>query len=187
MLDYEELPETYGVDECELLYKDPGWVFIYWEVTDSGIAAARHQLGAAGGSARLVLRLFSSPSGEHGREIQDVDLSSNHGRRYLPAPHAGEQLRAAVGLLSPEGYFAPIAHSSVVRVPPGHPSGEGPVEWMEVVPGRTRGREREPIVIVGRGQGHAERGVRDPSDSGEGGASPTGPWGAPSSGSGKGK
>src|SRR5438132_9709031 len=27
MLDLEELPETYGVDECEVLYKDPWWVF----------------------------------------------------------------------------------------------------------------------------------------------------------------
>ena len=45
MLDFEELPEHYGVDECEVLDKDPFWVFAYWEVTDRGLAAAR---GAAG-------------------------------------------------------------------------------------------------------------------------------------------
>jgi hypothetical protein len=161
MLDLAELPETYGVDECEVLYKDPFWVFAYWEVTDGGLGAARAQLGPSAETARLVLRLFTTTEARGGveREIKDVDLGGLHGRRYLPAPRPGAHLRVAVGLLSPEGYFAPIAHSSLIRVPPAEPSPPGPVEWMEVVPSRTRGREREPLVLVRRGAGHAERGL----------------------------
>ena len=60
MLDFEELPESYGVDECEVLYKDPFWVFAYWEVTDGGLGAARAQLGQSADGARLVLRLFTT-------------------------------------------------------------------------------------------------------------------------------
>src|SRR5262249_37105403 len=84
MLDLEELPETYGVDECEVLNKDPFWVFAFWEVTEHGIAAAREQLGPSGGGARLVLRLFATVSGPSGadREVQDFDLHERHGRRY---------------------------------------------------------------------------------------------------------
>src|SRR5262245_17917133 len=82
MLDIEELPETYGVDECEVLYKDPHWVFAYWEVTEHGLEAARAQLGPSSGSARLVLRLFTTV--QHGQEVErnvhDVDLPWNHGR-----------------------------------------------------------------------------------------------------------
>jgi hypothetical protein len=160
MLDLEEPPETYGVDECEVLYKDPHWVFVYWEVTDGGLSGARAQLGPSAGQSRLVLRLFSTVAGASGmdRQIHDVDLDWNHGRKYLQAPRQGAHLRAAVGLLSIEGYFAPIAHSSLTRLPPVEP-GDGPVEWMEVLPDRSRGRERQSLVIVRRGHPHAERGL----------------------------
>jgi hypothetical protein len=178
MLDLEELPETYGVDECEVLYKDPFWVFAYWEVTDGGIDAARAQLGPSSTSARLVLRLFTTlqKDAEVQREVHDVDLHGRHGRRYLPSVKPGAHLRVAVGLLSPEGYFAPIAHSSLLRVPYAEPAPPGPVEWMEVVPERSRGREREPLVIVRRGPNeHFERGL---DDGGQG--RPPGTWGGSS-------
>jgi hypothetical protein len=160
MLDLEELPEIYGVDECEVLYKDPWWVFAYWEVTDGGLESARAQLGPSAGSARLVLRLFTTTQrdGETHREVHDIDLSGRHGRRYLPSVKPGAHLRVAVGLLTPEGYFAPIAHSSLQRVPYAEPAPPGPVEWMEVIPSRSRGRDREPLVIVRRPPGeHEER------------------------------
>lgn len=188
MLDLEELPETYGVDECEVLYKDPFWVFAYWEITENGLAAARAQLGPSASSARLVMRLFTTVATQGGveRHIQDADLSWNHGRRYLQAPKPGAHLRIAVGLLSQEGYFAPIAHSSLVRVPSPEPGPEGPVEWMEVVPNRSR--EREPLVIVRRGQDHEERGAPSGDRGGDGGTSPGGRWkpGAWNPGSGSG-
>ena len=52
MLDFEELPETYGVDECEVLFKDPFWVFAYWEVTDGGIVVGARAARAVGASRR---------------------------------------------------------------------------------------------------------------------------------------
>ena len=169
MLDLEELPETYGVDECEVLFKDPFWVFAYWEVTEAGISSARAQLGQSAQSSKLVLRMFTTVPGPEGvdRQTQDVDLPWNHGRRYMQAPRPGAHLRVAVGLLSGEGYFAPIAHSSLVRVPPADPQ-PGAVDWMEVVPPKTRGRQREPLVVVRRGASHDERGVKSPRGFGDG-------------------
>jgi hypothetical protein len=177
MLDLDELPDTYGVDECEVLFKDPYWVFAYWEVTEAGLSSARAQLGPSAASARLVLRLFTTIGSGH-REVNDVDLPSHHGRRYLPAVRPGAHLRVAVGLLSPEGYFAPIAHSSLQRIPHAEPAPAGPVEWMEVVPTRTRGREKEPLVIVRRGGGHSERGIAGTPSEAPGGSSSTTrpPW-----------
>jgi hypothetical protein len=176
MLDFEELPETYGIDECEVLAKDPFWCFAYWEVTEAGVESARAQLGLSASESKLVLRLFTTVPSPEGvdRQIHDVELPWNHGRRYLSAPRPGAHLRVAVGLLSKEGYFAPIAHSSLLRVPPAEPQ-PGHVEWMEVVPVKSRGRTREPIVIVRRGSEHAERGVRtpDPFGGGSAGTSPS--------------
>lgn len=166
MLDLRELPEVYGVDEVEVLYRDPFWAFVYWEVTETGVHAARSQLQHSGGDARLVLRLFTTlpggPGGDakHGREVRDVALTWQHGRRYLEVPRPGAQLRVAVGLLSPEGYFAPIAHSSQLRLPPPAPGPAAPaVDWMQVAPPRSRGEQRERIAIVSRAAPHAERGL----------------------------
>src|SRR5206468_1735124 len=83
--------------------------------------------GQSADGARRVLRLFiTSPSGSGGthRDLQDIEVQWNHGRRYLHVTQVGAHLRVAVGLLSQEGYFAPIAHSSLVRLPPAGPSGD---------------------------------------------------------------
>src|SRR5262245_58258656 len=154
MLDYEEPPEIYGIDDCAVVPRDPWNLFVYWEVTPDGRAGARARLGADGHAARLVLRLCSVGVGPGGvaHEERDVDLDWDHGRRVIPAPAPGLRVSIAVGLRAPSGAFAPIVHSATVLVPPAEPYPEGPVEWMEVLPNRRRGAEFEPIVVVTRGR-----------------------------------
>src|SRR5262249_31118110 len=106
------------------------------------------------------LRVFSQGghhAGAGGRDTRDVPVSMHHGRRYLEAPRGNALLRVAVGLLSPEGYFAPIAHSSLVRVPPQQPRGDAAVEWLHVLPARGDGRQHERIVKAGTQPEHSER------------------------------
>ena len=166
MLDLEEPPESYGVDECELIAKDPHHLFVYWEVTERALASARADLGEEAATAHLVLRLIATAGpGEHHvpeRDIRDHQVEWNQGRRYFPSPRPGARERAAIGLLCPSGLFVPVAHSSQSRVPPGEPSGQLGTEWMEVDPERTRGREREAISIRNRAADHSERGVATP-------------------------
>lgn len=169
MLDLCELPETYGRDEVGILTKDPQWYFVYWEVTKSGEATAREQLGPSGDKARLVLRLFTTLVGGHpagpgagaatreSRELRDVPLPHPHGRKYLEAPRPGAMVRAAVGLLSVEGYFAPIAHSALVRMPLQQAAPQTSVEWLHVLPPRSQGHKRERIVAVPPAVQHEER------------------------------
>lgn len=156
-----DLPETYGIDEVEILCKDPFWYFAYWEVTDSSLELARTQLGAAAKDAMLVLRVFISTKagGPSGREIRDFPVQAQHGRRYLEVPRLAARLRVAVGLLSPEGYFAPIAHSSLVRIPPQQPSPDTSIEWLHVLPPRGDGQQHERIMKGGLKPEHRERAV----------------------------
>ncbi len=148
MLDLEELPEAYGIDECELIARDPFHLFAYWEVTAATLDAARHQLGDEGAQAQLILRLFLA-SGAATRELRDLALGEARGRRYLPAPKPGTPVRGAVGLLSPSGLFIPLAHSHGLRIPPSEmASPDLRAAWMEVAPARTVGQEREPVQIV---------------------------------------
>ena len=164
------LPETYGVDEVGVLCKDPAWYFVYWEVTPAGLDAARAQLGlgqslgsgAVEDPARLVLRVLPAAGerrGRDGRDIRDipVDISQRHGRRYLEAPRQHSVFRVAIGLLSAEGLFAPIAHSQAVRMPPHQASGDTSIEWLHVLPLRGDGKARERIVAAS--QPHSERSV----------------------------
>jgi hypothetical protein len=159
MLDLEETPERYDLDEVAVLPRDPFTLFAYWEVTERGRAAARSTLGEDG---RLVLRVYSvSSQPREGvvSETADHDLGWDYGRFYVKAPRPGAHVSAAVGLLGRNGKFAPIAHAPHVRVPQAEPGPEGPVEWMEVAPARSRGRRRERPEIVshagrpGRGMG----------------------------------
>lgn len=155
MLDFEELPDSYGVDEVEVLFKDPFSVFAYWEITEGGMNAAQARLGDEAHQSQLVLRVFSSTGhkGELGH-TRDYHITAWRGRRYFPTPRAGVRLRAATGLVSPSGLFALIANSSVVRVPPAESAPYEPaaVDWMEVKPPRSRGEVRENLEIRRRAQ-----------------------------------
>ncbi|MSP63157.1 MAG: DUF4912 domain-containing protein [Myxococcales bacterium] len=199
MLDLEELPDGYGVDECELIVRDPYHLFAYWEVTDGGLGDARRHLGDEAGDAKLVLRMFVTHPGERGttRDTRDHALDQRRGRRYLPAPKPGLQVRAAIGLVARSGLFAPIAHSGAVRIPPAEPAPTTVPVWIEVPAASSAGGDAEPIRVL-RGEevrAHSERGLpaagrpapsalpalpgRDASDASEpeeGPGRPTSPW-----------
>ncbi|HMY59404.1 MAG TPA: riboflavin biosynthesis protein RibF [Pseudomonadota bacterium] len=156
----DALPETYGRDEVEILSKDPHWYFIYWEVTAAGLAQAQSQLGLSEGDGRLILRVFITtqlPQGRENREIRDLSLHQHHGKKYLESPKAGAHLRAAVGLVSKDGLFSPIAQSQSVRLPPMHPSSETAIEWAHVQPVSGDGKQREHIVLSRPQTPHKER------------------------------
>ena len=151
MLDLEEPPETYGVDEVAVFARDPFTLFLYWEVTADGRAGARAALGGADGA--LIARILSVATTGAGTETHTIDLPLgwDHGRLYVGAPRPGAHVTAAIGLLAADGRFAPIAHAPRIRVPWSDPGPDGPVEWMEVEPSRSRGREVEPPRIRQRG------------------------------------
>lgn len=157
MLDFEEPPEDYGVDEVEILFRDPYTIFAYWEITQHGIDAARVHLGNDGQQARLVLRVFSTVPGDQERSCRDLNLDGLRGRRYLPSPRPGVRLRAAIGLVCSSGLFSPIAHSSPVRVPPAQVEAYDPngAEWMEVNPAPRGAKGPAPLKMRKLGQDEA--------------------------------
>lgn len=159
--EFEDLPSSYGKDEIALLCQGPRQFFVYWEVTDAGLADARDHLRLAAGQGTLVLRIFDTsvqPGGRELRDVRDVTIEEPVGSQYLDAQRAGAVVRAAVGLLSAEGLFVPIAHSSPLQVPPEQPARETSAEWLNVQPAQGKGWERERIVAR-PDPNHQERGV----------------------------
>jgi hypothetical protein len=143
MLDVEELPELLGADQVTLLARDPYTLFVHWEATPRGRDLA--------GAGALVLRLSASlGTGGAAAQIIDETLSRDAGRGYLPAPYPGALIDAALGVRGKDGGFTPITFAPRLRVPYASAE-EGPVEWMEVPPARTRGLAFEPPVAAARG------------------------------------
>jgi hypothetical protein len=50
-VDAGELPWGYGENRITAIVRDPESAYVYWEITDDGIASARSRLGAAGADA----------------------------------------------------------------------------------------------------------------------------------------
>jgi hypothetical protein len=152
ILDYAEPPETYGLDEVFVTFRDPGTLFCWWEVTPSAWERARAELG---GDGRLVLRLDVTDGEGHAWTV-DEPLSWDHGRRYLAAPAPGGHVAGAVGVLAPDGRFARMAGAAPVHVPPGVPGPDEPIDWMEVARGddhAPNGAALPPPRVVHRGPG----------------------------------
>lgn len=185
MLDFEEPPDGYGVDECELIARDPFHLFTYWEVTERGLADARGHLADQADGAKLILRMFTTTATvENGttRDTRDHELGSHRGRRYLPSPRPGALVRAAIGLVARSGLFAPIANSSTARIPPAEPAPPTAPEWIEVVPVRRGALDLDPIQVIRSPETalHGERGL--PGESLPGGAPSSPPESGPAVG-----
>lgn len=126
--DFAELPHAYGIDECEIAWRTPHTLFAWWELTEAGLERARteHPVCQHG---RRVLRLFIKHPRSGDREHRDFAIEWNEGRQHLPCNIAGATVRVAIGLVSDEGLFVPLAHSSVVRLPPSGPDQEEASRW----------------------------------------------------------
>jgi hypothetical protein len=139
LLDLEEVPELYGINECGLLVRDPQWIVAYWEVTPGAWERARAELRADG---QLTLRLSI---GE--RVVHQERLPWDHGRRGLRPPAVGVSIAVTVGLVAADGRFATMSQGPAVTVPPIE-SSPGEVMWMAVDPGGRPG-ERPRIRAFG--------------------------------------
>jgi hypothetical protein len=146
LLDLEEPPVAYDLDEAGVVPRDPRHLLLYWE---------------ARGGGELVFRLHPSRDGETLPHL-DIPLPRALGRVYVGTPHAGRatHVAGALGRVI-ERAFHPIAHAPRVRLPSDVPGADAPVEWMEVAPGATRGIVRERPAVVRRGASHppGERGL----------------------------
>ncbi len=145
ILDLEETPETYGIDEVAVIARDPRQLFVHWEVTPGAWAHARAALGGAEG--KLTLRLFvtaRNPDDSFYDFIHDEPLPWDHGRRYVPAPAKDARVSAAVGVLTADGRFAGMAFAPPTNVPSGAVAADGATEWMDVAPAGPPGEVAVP-------------------------------------------
>ena len=144
----ESIPWGYGFDRVTAMAVDPVRLFVYWEVTDGAIEAARRELGAGGSGAWLNLRVYDISGrlfdGTNAHSYFDHGLDRDTRQWFFEIGKPTSTACAEIGMKSAEGFFIKIARSGRVDFARDQPPSAGPVEWLTV---RTAsGWAGEPVV-----------------------------------------
>jgi hypothetical protein len=131
-----ELPWSYGEDRITAMVRSPDSLFLYWEITDDGIRAARGRLGPAGEHGDCTLRLYDTTGrdfdGTNANDYFDVRVERTDREYFLNLHRPSASFHAEIGIKSHEGYFQPIARSGRADFPRKGPSASHALEWMTV-------------------------------------------------------
>jgi hypothetical protein len=132
----KDIPWGYGYDRITAMAVDPMRLYVYWEATDSAIATARTQLGAAGERAWLNVRVYDITGrlfdGTNAHSYFDHRVERHERQWFFGIDKPTSVACAELGLRSEEGYFVKIARSGRVEFPRNEPVGGGGVEWLSV-------------------------------------------------------
>jgi hypothetical protein len=142
------IPWGYGGDRVTAMAVDPQRLYVYWEVTDGSIEAARKQLGAAGAGAWLNLRVYDITGrlfdGTNAHSTFDEGVGRDVRQWFFEIGKPTSTVCIEVGMKSSEGYFVKIARSGRVEFSRDAPEPASSVEWLTV---RTAtGHAGEPIA-----------------------------------------
>jgi hypothetical protein len=151
----EALPEKYGATMAALLPKDPGWMFLYWEITaDSTARIIRDHGSGVFETSRQVLRVHDMTSEKaDGRRYFDVPVRLEAGNWYVNAPGGGGAYSCELGLVTPSGEFIGIVTSNTVSLPAGRTSAAAGGRWMTVTPDFDKLLELSGVEYAGKGSG----------------------------------
>ena len=132
-----ELPSSYGRTEAFLLPKDPGWLFLFWEITSSTYDYIKSQNGYdVFDRSKTIIRLHDVTDinfdGLNSNSHVDISVVFDAGSWYLQAPSPGRNYVADLGIITPEGKFILLARSNAVTLPTGRISDIVDEKWMLV-------------------------------------------------------
>ncbi|HLK88512.1 MAG TPA: DUF4912 domain-containing protein [Polyangia bacterium] len=164
----QNIPWGYGYDRVTAMVVDPERLFVYWEVTDEAVAAARAGLGPAGAGAWLNLRVYDITGrlfdGTNAHSYFDHRVERHDRQWFFVINKPTSSATIEVGLKSEEGYFAKIVRSGRVEFPRREPAPGSAVEWLTV---RTSGE-----IVHGSAGDQASAGATGGGAPGGGGPGP---------------
>jgi hypothetical protein len=130
-----DLPWGYGENRITAMARDPQWIFVYWEVTDEEIAAARAKIGDP--NAGYALRVYDTThrlfDGFNANDCWDIGVDRGTNRYYLHVGRPTCTFHVDIGVLGEGGAFAPIVRSGAVEMPRDAVSPNTHVEWSTVL------------------------------------------------------
>ncbi len=132
-----DIPFGYGKTESYLLPKDPAWMFLFWEITQSTLDYLKSQYGAALNTARTIIRLHDVTgvtlfNGTNSVKYYDMPVIFEAKSWYINAPESGRAYIADLGYLTDDGRFILVTRSNATAIPPGKISDVIDDKWMIV-------------------------------------------------------
>ena len=132
----QNIPWGYGYDRVTAMVVDPERLYVYWELTDDAVAAARATLGRGGPGAWLNLRVYDITGrlfdGTNAHSYFDHRIERHDRQWFFVINKPTSSACVEVGLMSDEGYFAKVVRSGRVEFPRREPAPGGAVEWLTV-------------------------------------------------------
>ncbi len=133
-----DVPFCYGRTESYLLPKDPAWMFLFWEITQSTFDYLKSQYGDETlKNSRTIIRLHDvtgveSFNGTNSLEFYDMPVIFEVRSWYINVPKNGRMYVADLGYLTTDGRFILVSRSNSSSVPPGRVSDVIDDKWMIV-------------------------------------------------------
>ena len=133
-----DVPSGYGKTESYLLPKDPAWMFLFWEITQSTLDFIRSQYNESVlKHARTIIRLHDVTdvayfTGSNSVKYYDMPVIFEAKSWYINAPESGRAYIADLGYLTADGQFILVTRSNMTSVPPGKISNIIDDKWMIV-------------------------------------------------------
>lgn len=133
-----DIPSGYGKTESYLLPKDPAWLFLFWEITQSTLDCVKSQYSHEEiESARTIIRLHDVTDveffdGTNAVCYYDMPVIFEAHSWYINAPQSGRAYIADLGYLTADGRFILISRSNMTTVPSGKISDLVDDKWMIV-------------------------------------------------------
>jgi hypothetical protein len=168
-IDAGDLCWAYGENRITAMVLDPDSAYLYWEVTDEGIAAARGRLGPGGQDAWCNLRVYDTTGctfdGTNANDYLDIQVERSDRDYFVRVRRPTSSMHAEIGMKSREGFYQPIARSGRVDFPRTQPSSDTHLEWMtvtsdapppSVAPYRSRYSGPEPRLPARGGEGYPD-------------------------------
>ena len=166
-IDAGELPWGYGEDRITAIVRDPDSAYLYWEVTDEGIASARARLGPAGDHGWCNVRVYDTTGhdfdGTNANDYFDIRVDRSDREYYVMIRRPTSSMHAEIGVKTDEGFFQAISRSGRADFPRNAPSPNASLEWMtvtsedappSVAPYRSRYGGPEPRLPAREGAGY---------------------------------
>ena len=131
------IPWSYGKDRVTAAAIDPNRLYVYWEVTDDGIARARSALPDTGAHAWLNLRVHDTTGllfdGRNSHHHFDHGLDRGQRQWFFDINRPSSTVFVEMGLRTADGTFSRIARSGRVDFPRDEPAPLSEPEWMTVL------------------------------------------------------
>ena len=117
-----DIPDVYNDTYMRALPRDPEWVFVYWEISESSRNALKAKMGgAAYNSSKKLLRLYDvtgrNYDGSNAQGYTDIEINEYANNWYVRVPAPGRTYLVECGFLTSEGRFFLAVRSNAVNVP----------------------------------------------------------------------